>query len=132
MGSICNMNNASRSAAVLAKDPNYLSYWQRFVGATITGINMVANDPNIGTITLVFTVSMPDGTNPTTETLDGPTLREASDSGILGMGLEELYEEETELRDLMTAAADDPTNGLDEDDRAAIREEIGELEEYYY
>ena len=127
MGSICDMNNATRAAAVLAKDPEYLAYYRQFVGATITGIGMMVNEP-IGSIAVVFTITMPDGTE---KTLDGPQLREVSDSGILGMDLNDLYEDPEELRGLMTAAAEDPDNKLDDQDRAMIREELEELDNYY-
>ena len=127
MGSICDMNNANRAAAVLAKDPEYLAYYRQFVGATITDIGMMVNEP-IGSIAVVFTLTMPDGTE---KTLDGPQLREVSDSGVLGMDLNDLYEDPEELRGLLTAAAEDPDNNLDDQDRAMIREELEELDSYY-
>ena len=126
MGSICDMHNANRAAAVFAEDPHFLSYLRGFVGATIEAVELSVNDP-IGTISAFFNVRLPDGE---TKTLSGPLLAETLESGIAGFDLQETYEQ-AELRRMLEAAIANPENGLDEDDREALREELAELPNYY-
>ena len=126
MGSICDMHNANRAAAVFAEDPHILSYLRGFVGATIEAVELSVNDP-IGTISAFFNVRLPDGE---TKTLSGPLLAETLESGIAGFDLQETYEQ-AELRRMLEAAIANPENGLDEDDREALREELAELPNYY-
>ena len=126
MGSICDMHNANRAAAVFEEDPDFLSYLRGFVGATIESVDLSVNDP-IGTIAAVFEVRLPDGE---TKTLSGPLLAETLESGIAGFDLQETYEQ-AELRRMLEAAIANPENGLDEDDRDALREELEDLPNYY-
>jgi len=126
MGSICDMHNAQRAAAVYEKDESFLSILKEFVGAKIESVSLSLNDP-VGTISASFQVRMPDGE---VETLEGPRLGETLESGVLGFDLQEQYEQD-ELRRLLTAAIADPENGLDERDRDAMRVELDELSNYY-
>lgn len=126
MGSICDMHNANRAAAVFEEDPDFLSHLGGFVGATIESVEVSVNDP-IGTISALFSVRLPNGD---AQTLSGPLLAETLDSGIAGFDLQENYEQ-AELRRMLEAAIANPENGLDEDDRDALREELGDLANYY-
>lgn len=126
MGSICDMHNAHRAATVLERDPEFLGDLRRFVGATILSVETMVNEP-IGTIKSFLNVRMPDGKE---TTVDGPTLREVTDCGVLGFSLEEEYEQD-ELRGLIEAAITDPNNGLGDDDRETLREELEALPDYY-
>ena len=126
MGSICDMHNAHRAAAVLERDPELLGDLRRFAGATILGVQTTVNEP-IGTIRACLTLRMPDGSE---ATMYGPTLREVTDCGIVGFSLEEDYGQD-ELRRLIEGAIADPDNGLDDDDREALREELETLPDYY-
>lgn len=126
MGSICDMHNAHRAAAVLERDPEFLGDLRRFVGATILSLETTVNEP-IGTIKAYLALRMPDGTE---TTMDGPTLREVTDCGVVGFSLEDDYGQD-ELRGLIEGAVSDPDNGLDDDDRRALREELEALPDYY-
>jgi hypothetical protein len=126
MGSITDSRNASRAAAVLAKDPDFLAGLKSFVGSTILEVGVEVNEP-IGTIKAFYRVATPDGE---VHTIDGPTLMETYESGVLGFDLDERYSQD-ELRGLMEAAAADPENDLDDQDREGIREEIEELGNFY-
>lgn len=126
MGSICDMRDTHRTAAVYEQDATFLDPLRRFVGATIESVDLSVNDP-IGTITASFNVRMPDGQ---VETLDGPRLAETHESGVLGFDLQDQYEQD-ELRGLLTAAVAEPENGLDDRDRDAMRAELDELPNYY-
>lgn len=126
MGSICDMHNANRAAAVFEEDPAFLSYLRGFIGATIESVELSVNEP-IGTISAFFNVRLPDGE---TKTLSGPLLAETLDSGIAGFDLQENYDQDELLR-MLEAAITNPENGLDEDDRASLREELEDLPNYY-
>ena len=126
MGSICDMRDTSRTAAVLEQDGTYLDPLRRFIGATIEAVELCVNDP-IGTISAVFIVRMPDGQ---VETLEGPRLAETHESGVLGFDLQDQYGPD-ELRRLLTAAIAAPENGLDDRDREAMRAELDELPNHY-
>ena len=126
MGSICDMRDTHRTAAVYEQDETYLDPLRRFIGATIESVDLAVNDP-IGTIAAFFNVRMPDGQ---VETLEGPLLAETHESGVLGFDLQDQYEQD-ELRRLLTAAIADPGDGLDDRDREAMRAELDELANYY-
>ncbi len=126
MGSICDMRDTSRTAAVLEQDETYLDPLRRFIGATIESVDLSVNDP-IGTISALITVRMPDGQ---VETLEGPRLAETHESGVLGFDLQDRYEQD-ELRRLLLAAIADADNGLDDRDRDAMRAELDELSKFY-
>jgi len=126
MGSICDMHNAHRAAAVLERDPEFMAGLRAFVGATIEAVDMEVNEP-IGTIRAYLTLRMPDGGE---ATMDGPTLREVTDCGVVGFDLQESYELD-DLRGLIEGAIADPDNGLDGGDREALREELAGLADHY-
>jgi hypothetical protein len=126
MGSICDMNNANRAAAVRGEDPQFMAGLRAFVGATITAVDVEVNEP-IGTIKAFFSIRLPDGTK---TTVDGPMLGEVTDDGACGFGLEQVYEQ-AELASLLTAAIANTENGLDDHDREQLAEELVELPNYY-
>lgn len=110
----------------MEQDPQFLDDLRQFVGATITGVEMTVNEP-IETIRAFFNVRTPDGNE---TTMSGPMLREVTDSGIAAFDLQEEYDQD-ELRGLIEGAVADPDNGLDDDDRKSLREELAELPNYY-
>jgi hypothetical protein len=126
MGSINDMRNANRAAAICREDEGFLDYMRRYIGATVEAVQLSVNDP-IGTIAALFTVRLDNGE---TQRLDGPRLAETFESGVLGFDLQEQYQQE-DLRRLLEAAIANPDNGLDERDRDALREELEELPNYY-
>lgn len=128
MGDICRMHDTNRANAVLHQDPEFIGWLKKLEGQTVT-IEAVDYGPgeSIGTLVAELTLRLADGT---TETIDGPTLREVTEDGVCGYGLEFECEEE-QLRAMIQAAVDDPGNGLDEHDRDALRDELGTLHEFY-
>jgi len=128
MGDICRMHDTIRANAVLHEDPGFIGWLKKFEGQTVT-VETVDYGPGetIGTLVAELTLRLADGT---TETIEGPTLREVTEDGVCGYGLEFDYEEE-QLRAMLQAAVDDPGNGLEDDDREALRDELGTLHEFY-
>lgn len=128
MGDICRMHDTIRANAVLHQDPEFNGRLKKLTGQTVT-IEAVDYGPgeSIGTLVAELTLRLADGT---TEIIDGPTLREVSEDGVCGYGLEFDYEEE-QLRAMIQAAADDPDNGLEDDDRGRLRDELETLHEFY-
>lgn len=126
MGSICDERDTRRANAVLHEDPEYIDWLRNCEGATIASVDYGPGEA-IGTIVANFSLQLPDGT---TTTITGPTLREVTEDGICGFSLQFDYEQD-KLRQLLTAAIANPGNGLDDDDRETLREELTVLPEYY-
>ena len=128
MGDICRMRDTARANAVLHQDREFDGWLKKLEGQTVT-IESVDYGPGetIGTLVAELTLRLADGT---TETVEGPTLREVTEDGVCGYGLEFEYEED-ELRRMIQVAADHPDNGLDDHDRDALREELERLHEFY-
>ena len=126
MGSVCDMNNAKRSAAVMQEAKGFLAGLKGLIGATVIDVGVEINEP-IGTVKAFFRFQLPDGKQMSE---DGPLLAEVTDGGICGFSLEESYEE-AELRKMIEAAIANRENGLDDDDRERLGEELDELSNYY-
>ena len=128
MGDICRMHDTIRANAVLHQDADFAGWLTKLTGQTVT-IEAVEYGPGevIGTIVAEFRFRMADDS---TETVTGPMLREVTEDGVCGYGLEFEYAEE-QLGVMIQAAADDQDNGLDDDDRDALRDELATLHEFY-
>lgn len=128
MGSISDMHSTSQASAVLHEDADFLGWLRKYEGQTLI-VETVTYGPGetIGTIVAELTVRTSDGS---TETIPGPNLREVTESGVCGYDLQDEYDQD-ELKAMLEAAIANPDNGLDENDRESLREDLADLAEYY-
>ena len=126
MGDICRMHDANRAAAVLEEDPAFVASAERYIGATVERSHICVNDSECGTIGIELVLRLADGT----EAYVMAERQETSEDGVCGFELERDYTK-ADLRRMLKAAIKREGNGLDDDDRESLREDLRELGNYY-
>ncbi len=128
MGSISDMHNTNRAGAVLARDPNRPDI-ARLVGKVVTIIDAGVG-PGGSSVAVSGYIKLSIEGEPEVITIDLGDDLQLADEGVCSYNLQDFYEED-ELRAMIEATIADEDNGLDEDDRNQLREELKELESYY-
>ena len=125
MGSICDMANTQRAAAVLEKAPADhegfpIPELRKYVGRKVTIKDVALSNEHTTCVSAFATLTTEDGED---VMVDLGSVIDLADEGVCGYNLAEYFEPQV-LRSMIEAAIADEANGLDADDRDSLREDL--------
>lgn len=130
MGSCADMSATNRAAAVLEKAPPDAGYpvpeLKALVGQTVTVQSVEISSEHTERLTAFAKLVDASGKQHLVEL---GTVLEIADEGVCGYALEDHFEDTEVLAQMLRDAIADEKNGLDEEDRDSLREDLESLEE---